>query len=200
MTSLVTRGSHRKARAARRVPGETGVWIFILSDMTLFAALFGVFLNGRGDHPQQFEVSSAALNQSYGALNTLILLTSSLLVVTGMRATRERLMQTAQRCFLGAMACGAAFLTLKALEYGHELSHGMKPATNEFFMYFFVLTGAHAFHLVMGMAVLGWLVAQARRPDPPHEGRITFMEAGACYWHMVDLLWIVLFPLLYLVK
>jgi len=190
----------RRAARAKHVPGEEGIWIFILGDMTVFAMLFGVFISARAKDPALFDHASSQLNQNYGAVNTLFLLTSSLLVITGIRAIRDNLTRIASPCFAGAMACGFGFLTLKVLEYHHELSHGMKPATNDFFMYFFVLTGLHAFHLVIGMGVLTFLFLQSHKPEPPSEKRFAFMEGGACYWHMVDLLWIVLFPLLYLMK
>jgi nitric oxide reductase NorE protein len=191
--------SRRPARP-KHVPGEEGVWIFILGDMTVFALLFGVFIQARSKDPALFDHASAQLNQNYGAVNTLFLLTSSLLVITGIRAIRDHMTRIAPWCFAGAMACGFGFLTLKVLEYHHELSHGLKPATNDFFMYFFVLTGLHAFHLLIGMGVLTFCFISSRKPEPPSEKRFAFIEGGACFWHMVDLLWIVLFPLLYLMK
>jgi nitric oxide reductase NorE protein len=184
----------------KHVPGEEGIWIFVLGDMTVFALLFGVFLSARAKDPALFDQGSATLNQSYGAVNTLLLLTSSLLVITGLRAVRGTLRAIAGRCFAGAMCCGAGFACLKVVEYHHELAHGLTPATNDFYMYFFLLTGLHFFHLLVGMSILAFLLVQARRSSPISRRRYAFMEGGACFWHMVDLLWIVLFPLLYLMK
>jgi nitric oxide reductase NorE protein len=105
----------------------------------------------------------------------------------------------APRLFAAAFACGLGFVLNKYLEYSDKLSRGIKPATNDFWMYFYVLTGLHLFHLLLGLGVLAFCLAQSRKPalDPT---RFAFVEGGACFWHMVDLLWIVLFPLLYLVK
>jgi nitric oxide reductase NorE protein len=197
---VATSTKSKRTPRAKHLPGEEGTWIFILGDMTVFALLFGVFIQARSKDPALFDHASAQLNQNYGAVNTLFLLTSSLFVITGIRAIRDHIQKVAMWCFIGAMACGFGFLTLKVLEYHHELSRGLNPAKNDFFMYFFVLTGLHAFHLIIGMAVLTFLVVQSRRPEPPSEKRFAFIEGGACFWHMVDLLWIVLFPLLYLMK
>ena len=104
----------------------------------------------------------------------------------------------APKLIVGAFACGLGFAFVKYLEYSDKLSHGIKPATNDFWMYFYVLTGLHFFHLLCGMALLVFIWVQVEKPklDPR---RLAFVEGGACFWHMVDLLWIVLFPLLYLV-
>lgn len=88
---------------------------------------------------------------------------------------------------------------MKLLEWGDKLSAGITPATNDFFMFFFTLTGLHFLHLLIGMVVLGFLVRASRRPLPTPR-QLAYVEGGACFWHMVDLLWIVLFPLLYLVR
>jgi nitric oxide reductase NorE protein len=186
------------AETERHLPGEEGTWIFILGDMTVFALLFGVYMYYRSNDPALFRHSQQSLNQNFGAINTLLLLSSSLFVVTGIRAIRAHRHTLAPRLFAGAFCCGLGFAFIKYLEYSDKLSHGIKPATNDFFMYYFVLTGLHFFHLLIGMAVLVFLIVQSRKEtlDPK---TFAFVEGGACFWHMVDLLWIVLFPLLYLV-
>jgi nitric oxide reductase NorE protein len=190
-----------RAERRRHVPGEEGVWVFILGDMAVFALLFGVYLYYRAADPSLFRVSQQGLDQTFGAVNTLLLLASSLFVVTGVRAIRRPAAQVAPRLFAAAFACGLGFVLNKYLEYSDKLSHGIKPATNDFWMYYYVLTGLHLFHLLLGLGVLAFCFVQSRKPalalDPV---RFAFVEGGACFWHMVDLLWIVLFPLLYLVK
>lgn len=186
------------AGAARgHIPGEVGAWVFILGDMTVFALLFGVFVYYRGQQPRLFEHAQLQLHRSFGAINTLLLLTSSLGVITAVRAVRAHLNKLATATIAIAMLCGTAFLVNKGLEWSDLLSHGHKPATNNFFMYFFVLTGIHAFHLLIGMGVLTTLLILTRKPTLS-KGQYAFLEGGACFWHMVDLLWIVLFALLYL--
>jgi nitric oxide reductase NorE protein len=179
------------------VPGEVGAWVFILGDMTVFALLFGVFVYYRGKQPALFEHSQAQLHRSFGAINTLLLLTSSLCVITAVRAVRANHRKHAGWLIAVAMVCGTAFLVNKGLEWSDLLAHHHKPATNNFYMYFFVLTGIHAFHLIIGMGVLTTLLVLTRKPSLS-KGQYAFLEGGACFWHMVDLLWIVLFALLYL--
>ena len=102
------------------------------------------------------------------------------------------------KAFRSALVCGLGFTLNKFLEWGGLLSAGHKPASNNFYMYFFVLTGIHFFHLLIGMSVLVALIVLTRK-EKLSERQLAFVEGGACFWHMVDLLWIVLFALLYLV-
>lgn len=181
----------------KHIPGEAGVWVFIFGDMTIFAVLFMTFLSGRRRDVELFDASQTQLNQVYGVVNTLLLLLSSLFVVMAVRSMRER-RGRADSLFAGAIACGLAFSGLKVLEYAGKIDHGFTPASNDFFMYYFVLTGLHWFHLVLGLIVLTILFRLSRR-EKLTTNQLSFVEGGACFWHMVDLLWIVLFPLLYLV-
>jgi nitric oxide reductase NorE protein len=183
----------------KHLPGEEGTWVFILGDMTVFAVFFATYLYYRGQQRELFISSQHALVQGYGVINTILLLISSLFVVIGMRAVRAHRTDLAPWMFVGAMVCGLGFTGMKFLEWGEKLSHGITPATNSFFMYYFILTGLHFFHLLLGMGVLTFL-ARTSRQAVISPKRFAFVEGGACFWHMVDLLWIVLFPLLYLVK
>ncbi|MDI9947717.1 cytochrome c oxidase subunit 3 [Rhodococcus sp. IEGM 1305] len=196
--STVTRNSRQHPRAVPQVPGEVGIWVFIFGDMVIFAVLFATFFYYRAKKPEIFDQSQVALNQNYGAANTVVLLVSSLLVVLAVRAVRKR-MPLAPHLIAGAIFCGILFSALKVLEYAEKVSHGITPATNDFFMFYFVLTGLHWFHLIVGLVVLVTLYVFARKPEIT-EHRFAFFEGGACFWHMVDLLWIVLFPMLYLVR
>jgi len=181
------------------VPGETGTWVFIFGDMLVFAILFATYLYYRADDPELFTTSQQALNQTYGAINTLLLLVSSLLVVLAVRAVRRPMHRVAPWLILGAIGCGVAFSALKIAEYSEKVGAGLTPSTNDFFMSYFVYTGLHWFHLLVGLAVLVYLFTLARKPVLTSR-QFAFLEGGASFWHMVDLLWIVLFSLLYLVK
>lgn len=187
-------------RSTKHVPGEAGAWIFILGDMCVFAVFFCVYLLERAKDPEVFAHAQATLNANLGALNTLFLLVSSLLVVLAARAVRSpEHSALAPRLFLGALACGGGFLVVKAFEYHEKLAAGVTPATNDFYMYYFILTGLHLGHLVLGMVVLTVLWRFAKKSELTQH-QFAFVEGGACFWHMVDLLWIVLFPLLFLVR
>ena len=186
-------------QSVKRVPGEEGTWIFIYGDMMIFAVIFVTYLYYRGQQIDLFNESQKTLVRGFGATNTLLLLTSSLFVAIGIRAINRRRADLAPLMFLGAMACGLAFAALKFVEYGEKLSVGITPATNNFYMYYFVLTGLHFFHLIVGMAILALITRASSRTEHTAK-QYALIEGGACFWHMVDLLWIILFPLLYLVN
>jgi len=189
----------RKAKSKGHVPGETGVWVFIFGDMMVFAVLFATYLYYRAENVELFNTSQGALNQTYGAVNTLLLLLSSMLVVMAVRAVRKQMRRVAPWLIAGAFTCGLAFSALKVVEYTGKVDHGITPATNDFFMYYFILTGLHWFHLAIGLCALSVLFVLSRKPSLTQR-QFAFVEGGASFWHMVDLLWIVLFPLLYLVS
>ncbi|HTF54749.1 MAG TPA: cytochrome c oxidase subunit 3 family protein [Pseudonocardia sp.] len=191
--------AERPTRPERHLPGEAGTWVFIFGDMGVFAVFFCTYLYYRGEHPDLFNDSQLALRPSYGVINTLFLLASSLCVVLGIRAVRAESRKVAPSLFFLALLCGLGFAVMKFVEYSEKLSAGITPVTNSFFMYYYILTGLHFFHVVLGMAVLIFLIVKSRATILTAR-QFAFMEGGACFWHMVDLLWIVLFPLVYLVK
>jgi len=200
MTDVVSCPGSAAADKSRHIPGEVGLWIFIFGDLMIFAILFGVYLHRRGAEPGLFGQSQDTLNRNYGAVNTLVLLASSMLVVLAWRSlnpvVHERL---APRFILGALGCGLVFTGIKVAEYLELIHEGLTPATNSFYMYYFVLTGLHLFHLLLGMGVLAVMWSIARKSTRTVGQRSVF-EGGACLWHMVDLLWIVIFPLIFLVR
>jgi nitric oxide reductase NorE protein len=178
------------------VPGEPGLWILILGDLTVFAVLFGAFLVDRHGDPRSFAASRHGLTLAAGVANTLILLTGSLLVAQAVQRHRAG-DRSAGRLALGAVACGLAFVVVKALEWTHLAVDHHGPGSNTFFRWFFVLTGLHLVHLLLGLAGLIVVRRVTLREEPGQHDRIV-VEGVATYWHMVDLLWLVIFPLVYL--
>lgn len=189
--------AERVVHKERRVPGEVGTWVFVLGDFLVFGVLFCVFLYYRGKDPALFDQSQSELHRSFGAINTVLLLTSSLCVVTAVEAVRRRQGRIARLMIALALGCAAIFLVNKGLEWGTLLSDGRKPATNDYFMYFFILTGLHAFHVMLGSLALCGVFVLSRRHELT-KNQFAFVEGGACFWHLVDLVWVVLFALLYL--
>jgi nitric oxide reductase NorE protein len=188
------------ARPDRHVPGEPGIWILLFGDMAVFTILFGVYLHARSKDVELFAESQEQLNRALGAINTLVLVTSSLLVVMAVRAFRsDRWRPLATRLGAAGVAVGSCFVAIKAFEYHEKISIDITPSTNDFFMYYFVLTGLHLAHVVIGLLVLTVCLKLTRRRQPSHT-QISFYEGAGCFWHMVDLLWIVIFPLLFLVR
>jgi nitric oxide reductase NorE protein len=137
------------------------------------------------------------LHRVFGGLNTVILLTSSLLVVLAVTAIRLGKRQTARRLLYAAVVSAGVFLANKAIEWTMLLVEGRGPPANTYYMYFFVLTGLHAAHVVLGLILLLVLVAFTRK-DALTQNQYSFVESGACFWHLVDVLWLIIFPLLYL--
>jgi len=193
----VTSPSDAAHVGARRLPGDAGVWLFIAADTFLFALFFSSFMYERTKNVALFNDSQRALDPAIGALNTVLLLTGSWFVVMAVEAARQRLQRVLVACLGMAIACGVAFGTIKIFEYRSKIAHGITMLTNDFYMYYFALTGLHFVHLVIGLVALTVLLTKARAETAGDYQR--YLESGASYWHMVDLLWIMLFPLLYLV-
>ncbi|HZX37546.1 MAG TPA: cytochrome c oxidase subunit 3 [Streptomyces sp.] len=184
---------------ARRLPGVEGVWVFIGADLVIFGVLFGSFMRDRTAQPALFEASRNTLSHTFGGVDTLILLTSSWLVASAVGATRRDDLPNVSRCLAGGFLTGVAFMVSKSVEYGAKFSAGITPATNPFYMWYFTLTGIHLIHVVAGSSLLATLWAGSRKGV--HNSRnMMFIESVASFWHLVDLLWIVLFPLLYLTR
>jgi nitric oxide reductase NorE protein len=181
------------------MPGEQGTWVFLFGDMVVFAVFFATFLVERGKAPEESDVARRTLHIGIGFANTLVLLTSSLLVVVAVAAIRAQRPATARRAVLGAMCCGAVFVGLKVTEYVALTSSGHGTGAGTFYLYYFILTGLHLGHVCLGLAGLGFVLAQGGR-GPLTAMRMLVVEGAACFWHLVDLLWIVMFPLLYLVS
>jgi nitric oxide reductase NorE protein len=180
------------------VPGEVGLWIFILGDMTLFGAIFIVMMWENRSARAVFHGSALELSRSIGVVNTLVLLLSSYLVVAAVWAHRRDDHARSSRMVFAAIGCALVFAALKAVEYSFGIGGGHTPTTNLFFTFYFVLTGVHLLHVVVGTGLLAaWSVAMRRR-TPWNASRQLF-EGVAVYWHMVDLLWIAIFTLVYLV-
>jgi nitric oxide reductase NorE protein len=182
----------------RRIPGEEGLWVFILGDMTIFALFFGTILVTRGDAPTTFAAAQQELHPALGIVNTALLLTGSLLVIHGLRRLGDGT-ALASRFFALTLICALGFALVKGAEYALLIDEGHTAGSSDFFRYYFVFTGVHLAHLVIGTVVLFFVARMARRPQVT-PGQRKFAECGGIYWHMVDALWLVLFPLLYLIR
>lgn len=179
------------------VPGESSMWFFILGDLLIFGVYFVCYMAYRAQNQELFLHSQQHLNQGIGVINTILLLSSSLFVALGTEAARARNATSAFRLIAVAFAFGLAFPLLKLVEWIPKLNAGITPGENLFFMFYYLLTGLHLVHVLLGLVILGFVLRDLRRSTTPN---ITFVETGATYWHMVDLLWLLLFALFYLVR
>ena len=188
-----------RPESGRHLPGELGIWIFIIGDMMVFGLFFMVFLYYRNMDIASFNAAQELLNQNLGAINTIFLLTSSWFVATALYFLRRQRTDLASRLFFFAILCGVGFGGVKYIEWSAKISEGHTITSHDFFMYYYIFTGIHMLHVIIGMGVLTFMLLKARKGHCETDD-ITTYESGGVFWHMVDLLWIVLFPLFYLVR
>jgi nitric oxide reductase NorE protein len=184
----------------QRLAAEPGIWMFIIGDMTIFGLFFSTYAYYRALDIEGFRQAQSHLNQNFGLLNTLILLLSSVFVVLALAAIRTHKIKLARIQLSAAALCGLGFIAVKFFEYSEKIKQGYTLVSNDFFMYYYIFTGIHLLHLIIGLAVLLFMIIHLGQKKPNNTSEINIYEGGACYWHMVDLLWIVLFPLFYLLR
>ena len=182
-----------------RLPGDVGLWFFIVADISMFAIFFLVFAAGRASSPELFEQSRQQLSAGFGLANTLILLTSSLFMVKAVEAARAGAKDLVLRNLTLTLAIGACFAVFKGIEYTVKIRAGFTMLTNEFFTYYYIFTGVHFLHYLVGMGAILYCLFKARR-ETMSGPFIIWIEATGTYWHMVDFLWIMLFPMIYLLR
>ena len=173
------------------LPGNPLMWVLIIGELLVFGALLIGFALARLLHPAMFHAGQSGLNLWLGGLNTLVLITSGFLAANGARVRATRGVGPSRRWLYGAMALGGCFLGIKGGEYADKAAQGVGIETDTFYTLFFLLTGFHALHVVMGIVLLG-IVARYNTAEN--------LETGTAFWHMVDLVWLILFPLVYLLR
>ncbi|DAB40733.1 MAG TPA: cytochrome-c oxidase [Sulfurovum sp. UBA12169] len=187
-------------------PGDFAIWIIIYVELLTFALLFLGFAFSRRSNIEMFNASQLQLDQISGFINTLILITSSYFVAKAVQSikhmTDESIKETsraAARWLLFAIISAGGFLAVKLLDFIHVFGQGITLSTNKFFMFYIMLTVFHFMHVLLGSFILCVIYQKTKTQgytQNDHKG----METGASYWHMVDLLWIVLFPLIYIIR
>lgn len=189
---------------------EFGVWIFLGSETLLFGAVILAYLVARLGHGEAFAAASAQLSLPLGTVNTAVLLTSSLAVAIALILAERGDDRHARLALLATTLLGLAFLAIKALEYDHEAQQGLLPIlglpfrfsgtdpqhARLFFDAYLALTGLHAVHLLTGIGLLTALAVGWRRLQRPAHA----LRLSALYWHLIDVVWVFLFPILYLVR
>ena len=183
----------------KRLPGDLAIWFFIFMELLVFGIFFIVYATMRLKNIEMFNQYQLTLNREFGAANTLLLITSSYFVVRAVHAIRLNNVSGCIHWLNAALVGGGAFLILKSMEYYEKFSEGVRLSTNTFYMFYLSLTMFHFLHVILGMIILFAIVIKAHRGaycDQNHTG----VETGASYWHMVDLVWIILFPLVYIIR
>ncbi|NQT41204.1 MAG: cytochrome c oxidase subunit 3 family protein [Planctomycetes bacterium] len=211
--------------------GKLGMWLFLLTEVLFFSGLFCAYVVYRSNHPEIFIYASRFLDVRLGALNTAVLIFSSLTMAWAVRCAQLDQRRGLIACLAVTLACAAVFLGVKVVEYEHKWKDGLLPGghysheaeategkradepaadhagespdeaprnVHLFFSVYFAMTGLHAIHIIAGMGVITWILIRAVKGHfgPGYFGPVDFT---ALYWHLVDLIWIFLFPLLYLI-
>ncbi|HJV28871.1 MAG TPA: cytochrome c oxidase subunit 3 family protein [Aromatoleum sp.] len=187
------------ADTERRLHGDLAIWFFILAELLAFGAFFVAYAFTRAHNVEVFNAQQLGLDRTSGAINTVLLLTSSFLVVRAVQLAEAGRSRLAARWVAGAFACGAGFVVVKSFEYAAKFAAGVSLSSSTFDMFYLVLTFFHFMHVILGLVILAALWNGARqgryRPD-----NMNGIETGAAYWHMVDLVWLILFPLVYVMR
>lgn len=173
------------------LPGDLMMWVLIASELLVFGAALIAFLSVRASSPAQFAADQALLNQTAGAINTIVLVTSGLCAAMALHAREREQGNKACGWLLAAGVGGVVFLIVKSFEYAAKIESGIGIESSPFFTFYFLITGFHALHVVAGIVILA-LVAWA--------DTVRSFETGIAFWHMVDLVWVLLFPILYVLR
>lgn len=187
----------RVANRSRHLPADKDMWIFVLGDFVIFGTYFVIFMVYRSQQRELFLQSQQHLSLTIGVVNTLVLLASSWFVARSVALARAGEHERAMKLTIGGAVCGVAFLCIKAIEWSSKIAQGHTFPSNDFFMFYYMLTGVHLFHVALGLVFLGVVFAELRNPA---RRRVSMVETGATYWHMVDLLWVVIFALVYVMR
>ena len=183
---------------------KLGMWLFLFTELLLFGGLFILYAVYLARYPHEFGLAGRELNVTFGAANTLVLLTSSLLAAMAVTSVKRGQRGLTIGLLSGTLGCAAIFMVIKYLEWTAKFHHGIYPGSprlvsgppgeSVFFGLYYVTTGLHGVHVLVGGALLGWIGTRVR------SGKITtgdnvLLENGTLYWHLVDLIWIFIFPL-----
>ena len=195
--ALMSRSVDRVAEP--RLVGDLAVWLIILAELLAFGIFFVSYAFARLQDVPLFNASQSTLDLTYGGINTALLITASWCVVRAIAAVKRSASASGAGWLVAALVCGAGFVGVKLMEYAAKWAAGVDLSTNTFYMFYFLLTGFHFFHVMAAMVFLAILTIQTLRgrygPQDVHA-----LETGGAFWHMVDLLWIVLFPLIYVMR
>jgi cytochrome c oxidase subunit III len=191
---------------------KQGMWLFLVTEVLMFGGLFVAYGIFRGLYPEMFHLAHKELAVNMGAINTVVLITSSLTMASAVSATQKGRRDVAILTLILTFLLACCFLFVKYLEYSHKFHEGLLPGahfTNPelkehapkasiFFSLYFLMTGLHGVHVVIGMCLISWMLIRTLKNEfSPYW--YTPVELVGFYWHFVDLVWIYLFPLLYLV-
>jgi cytochrome c oxidase subunit III len=189
---------------------KEGVWLFMVTEVLMFGGLLVAFLIFKGLYPESFKAGGDTLSWKYGAFNTMVLIFSSLTMALAIYFIRINQRNKAFWSLIVTIICGGIFMCVKYLEYSHKIHLGIMPGKlfsqvgmtdphyNLYFSFYYLLTGLHGLHVLIGMGMIAWIAIRIKKGMYSSQ-HWTGVEGVGIFWHLVDLVWIYLFPLLYLV-
>jgi len=190
------------------VGARMGMWVFLFTEVLLFGGMFLVYAVYRFQHQDLFKLAALELNTAMGTFNTIVLLTSSLTMVLAIVAMQKNNKKLSLFFLFSTLGFAVVFLIVKYFEWSTKIHHGIYPGSEEllskqngeilFFGLYYVMTGLHALHVIIGMVIISFLIVFVWRDKITYDNYVK-MENGGLYWHLVDLIWIFLFPLFYLI-
>ena len=207
---------HFKDMNHQVISAKEGVWVFLVTEILMFGALFVLYAIFRAQYPEMFQYGSKLLNPWLGGLNTLVLITSSLTMALAVHYAHHGDNEKALPHLFNTFLLAGLFLFVKYFEYSYKFYHGELPGSffhfealsstmgeapsnlALFFGLYFVMTGLHGIHILIGMILISWLMFRMKRGDFSAQNNVA-VEGVGLYWHIVDIIWIYLFPLMYLI-
>ncbi|MCF6283548.1 MAG: cytochrome c oxidase subunit 3 family protein [Candidatus Polarisedimenticolaceae bacterium] len=183
----------------RYPPGDLAIWVFILAELLVFAIFFSAYAFTRMNNVELFNEFQLTLDRQAALINTIALITSSYFVVRAVLSVQEGDNQWCVKWLLAAIGMGMIFVVVKFSEFSHHFGNGINLSTNTFYMFYLSLTFFHFMHVILGMGILAAVAYKAHKGGYTPEDHIG-VETGASYWHMVDLVWLILFPLIYVMR
>ncbi|MEP0007011.1 MAG: cytochrome c oxidase subunit 3 family protein [Balneola sp.] len=191
---------------------KMGMWVFIVNEILFFGGLFCAYIVFRAWYPDLFTMAATKLDTTMGAVNTVVLIGSSLSVAMAIRAAQLNKTKWIKINLLITITLACVFLVIKYFEYSHKMHDGIfpgatlytyegidHPLAHVFFSIYYVMTGIHAIHIIVGIGLMIWIYIRANKNEFGSE-YYTPVEMVGLYWHLVDVIWIFLFPLLYLIE
>jgi cytochrome c oxidase subunit 3 len=190
------------------VGAKLGMWLFLFTELILFGGLFLLYAVYFKRYPHEFAAGGTQLDWTMGTANTVILLTSSLFAAMAVTAVQRAELRRAVWMIVGTILCAAGFMVIKYFEWSAKIGHGIYPGSTQlkageagesvFFSLYFMTTGIHGLHVLIGGVLLAMIGVRVRS-GAVNSGNYILLENGALYWHLVDLIWIFIFPLYYLI-
>lgn len=203
---------HFKDANQQYLSGKEGIWLFMLTEILMFGAIFVAYIIYHSKFPEMFAEGASSLNWKMGFTNTLVLIFSSFTMAISINFIQRNKQKEAVIALAVTLLCGAVFMVIKYFEYTHKFHLGLFPGKfldvakvgavhanlGMYYGFYYCMTGLHGFHVLLGMGLIAWCLIRTMRGEF-HSQYWIVVEGVGIFWHIVDLIWIFLFPLLYLV-